>query len=103
MSATAALSVYQGETLAFEISYLGNDGNPVPDLSGAATEIRLSSGQDAISGVVDDSTGSLSYEIPPTVTADWLTAGLTFQVWMTYQSGKVEMVVEGAIDVKKAL
>jgi hypothetical protein len=99
----ASLSVYQGETLAFELEYTGTDGNPVPNLDGAEVELRLSSGQGPVFGTVDDTTGVLAFEVEPFITEEWPTAGLKFQVWLRYTSGKTEMVVDGQIDVEKAL
>jgi hypothetical protein len=98
----ATLSVYNGETLAFELEYTGNDGNPVPDLTDAETEMRFSSEEPAVSGTVDPATGVLAFEVQPSQTQYWPTAGLKFQVWLTYASGKTEMVVSGNIDVQEA-
>lgn len=98
----ATLSVYNGETLAFELQYTGQDGSPVPNLADATTEMRLSSEQDPVQGTVDPATGVLAFEVEPYVTEEWPTAGLKFQVWLTYASGKTEMVVAGNIDVQEA-
>lgn len=98
----ATLSVYNGETLAFELEYTGNDGNPVPNLTGATTEMRFSADEPAVAGTVDPTTGVLAFEVAPAQTENWPTSGLQFQVWLAYTSGKAEMVVEGNIDVNEA-
>lgn len=98
----ATLSVYNGETLAFELEYTGNDGNPVPNLTDAITEMRFSSEEPPVAGTVDPATGVLAFEVPASQTEFWPTAGLKFQVWLTYASSKTEMVVSGNIDVQEA-
>lgn len=103
MTQPAAFTVHQGATLKFDVDYTGADGTPVEGLDTATAELRFSPGAEMapVAATIAPETGTLSFAVPATETEYWPAggSGIGFQVWLTYQDGTTEMILDGTISV----